>query len=66
MRRAPLMSMVIGILNMYQMMKRENKKVEKPIANTSKSREECQYCKKMNHQEKKCFWNPNNPKKNKE
>jgi hypothetical protein len=29
------------ILNVYPMMKREKKKVEKPIANTSKSREEC-------------------------
>jgi hypothetical protein len=48
------------ILNVYPMMKREKKKVEKPISNTSKSREECQYCKKTNHQEKKCFQNPNN------
>ncbi len=38
------------ILNVYPMMKREKKKVENPIANTSKSREkECQYCKKTNH-----------------
>jgi hypothetical protein len=35
--------------------------VEKPIDNTSKSREkQCQYCKKTNHQKNKCFWNPNN------
>ncbi len=55
------------ILNIYPMMKREKKKVEKPIANTSKSREkECQYCQKTNHQEKKCFWNLNNPKNKQE
>jgi hypothetical protein len=53
------------ILDVYLMMKDEKKKVEKPSANANKSREkECQYCKKFNHQEEKCFWNPNNPKKN--
>jgi hypothetical protein len=41
-------------------MKGEKKKVEKPLANASKLGEECQYCKKSNHQENKCFWNPNN------
>jgi hypothetical protein len=42
------------------MMKGEKKKVDKPITNASKSREkECQHYKKYNHQEKKCFWNPN-------
>jgi hypothetical protein len=49
------------ILDVYSMMKGEKKKVEKPLANASKLGEECQYCKKSNHQEKKCFWNPNNP-----
>ncbi len=44
------------ILNVYPMMKREKKKVENPIANTSKSREkECQYCKKTNHWERSVF-----------
>jgi hypothetical protein len=42
-------------------MKGEKKKVEKQQANTNKTREECQYCKKSNDQEYKCFWNPNNP-----
>jgi hypothetical protein len=48
------------ILDVYPIMKGEKKKVEKPMANVSKSREECQYCKKFNHPEKKFFWNPNN------
>jgi len=49
------------ILNIYPMMKGEKKKVEKLPTNIRKSREkECQYCKKSNHQEEKCFWNPNN------
>jgi hypothetical protein len=40
------------ILDVYPMTKGEKKKVEKPLANASKSREkECQYCKKYNHQE---------------
>jgi hypothetical protein len=48
------------ILDIYPTMKGEKKKVDKPITNASKSREkECQYYKKYNHQEKKCFWNPN-------
>jgi hypothetical protein len=37
------------ILDVYPIMKGEKKKVEKPLANASKSREECQYCKKINH-----------------
>jgi hypothetical protein len=50
------------ILYVYPMTK-EKKKVKKPLANASKSGEkECQYCKKSNHQEEKCFWNTNNPK----
>jgi hypothetical protein len=44
-------------------MKREKNKVKKPLTDANKSREECQYCKKFNYQEDKCFWNPNNPKK---
>jgi hypothetical protein len=45
------------------MMKREKKKVEKPSTSANKLGEECQYCKKLNYQKEKCFWNPNNPKK---
>jgi hypothetical protein len=42
------------------MMKREKKKFDKPTTNASKLREnECQYYKISNHQEEKCFWNPN-------
>jgi hypothetical protein len=38
------------ILDVYLIMKRENKKVDKPSVNVSKSREkECQYWKKSNH-----------------
>ncbi len=51
------------IQDIYPMMKGEKKKVEKPLANANKSGEkECQYCKKSNHEKKKCFGNPNNPK----
>jgi len=48
------------ILNVYPMMKGEKKKVKKPLATIRKSREECQFCRKSNHQKEKCFWNPNN------
>ncbi len=42
------------------MMKGEKKKVDKPMTTARKLREnECQYYKKSNHKEKKCFWNPN-------
>jgi hypothetical protein len=52
------------ILNVYPMMTGEKKKVEKFPTNASKLGEkECRYSKKFNHQGKKCFWNPNNPKK---
>jgi len=37
------------ILKIYPIMKGEKKKVEKPLTNASKWREECQYCKKFNH-----------------
>jgi hypothetical protein len=38
------------ILDVYPIMRGEKKKVEKPLANASKSKEkECQYCKKSNH-----------------
>jgi hypothetical protein len=50
------------ILNVYPMMKGEKKKVKKPSTTTRKSREECQFCRKSNHQKEKCFWNPNNLK----
>lgn len=51
------------ILDIYPMMKGENKKVEKNSANANKARDkECQYCKKSNHPKEKCFWNPNNLK----
>ncbi len=40
-----------AIININPMMKRENKKVEKPIANESKlGGKECQYCKKSNQE----------------
>jgi len=48
-------------LDVYPMMKGKKKKVEKLLANANKSWEECQYSKKSNHQENKCFWNLNNP-----
>jgi hypothetical protein len=51
------------IQNVYPIMKGEKKKVDKQQANTNKSKEkECQYCKKSNHQEYKCFWNLDNSK----
>jgi hypothetical protein len=37
-----------GILNIYPMMKGENKKVEKKSTNKARDKE-CQYCKKSNH-----------------
>lgn len=52
------------ILNVYPMMTTgEKKKVEKLPTNASKLGEECKYSKKFNHQGKKYFWNPYNPKK---
>jgi hypothetical protein len=49
------------ILDIYPIMKGDNKKVEENSANANKVRDkECQYCKKSNHQKEKCFWNPNN------
>jgi hypothetical protein len=47
-------------MDVYPMMKGEKKKVDKPMTTARKLREnECQYYKKSNHKEKKCFWNPN-------
>jgi hypothetical protein len=49
------------ILDVYPMMKGEKKKTKKttPLA-TKFTEKEFQYCKRSNHQEEKCFWNPNN------
>jgi hypothetical protein len=52
------------ILDIYPIMKGDNKKVEENSANANKTKDkQCQYCKKSKHQKEKCLWNLNNSEK---